>query len=253
LYIIPLTLVLASCKFRCVSPFSSSCSLHLQLQIAQAAALHVPLPFTPLWSPASVLHFLVALTLSMVALLPNMYTCLSAFIMKSLPSLVSAVVTPKCLFVLSNIIVVFLVSESKLSHDNIAAREESVLHGCQKQEVLVTEALLPASPENTNQGLERRMVMGVGEEQYAADVNEVVKMDRCEDEVIHSGLYQVDEVQEEVEELVSAGVGQDCSAEEELEERGLPPADELKQRVEDFIARFNMERQLEAQMLLCCC
>ena len=95
--------------------------------------------------------------------------------------------------------------------------------------------------------------MGVGEEQYAADVNEVVKMDRCEDEVIHSGLYQVDEVQEEVEELVSAGVGQDCSAEEELEERGLPPADELKQRVEDFIARFNMERQLEAQMLLCCC
>ncbi|XP_039839336.1 uncharacterized protein LOC120699415 [Panicum virgatum] len=207
--------------------------------------------------------FLVALTLSMVALLPNMYTCLSAFIMKSLPSLVSAVVTPKCLFVLSNIIVVFLVSESKLSRsrseplnvvdDNIAAREESVLHGCQKQEVLVTEALLPASPENTNQGLERRMVMGVGEEQYAADVNEVVKMDRCEDEVIHSGLYQVDEVQEEVEELVSAGVGQDCSAEEELEERGLPPADELKQRVEDFIARFNMERQLEAQMLLCCC
>jgi len=185
--------------------------------------------------------------------------------MESLPSLVSAVVTPKCLFVFSNIIVVFLVRESKLSRrsseplnvvdDNIAARDEGVLHGCQKQEeVLVTEALLPAIPENTKQGrLERRTVMGVGEEQDAAAVNEVVKMDRCEDEVIHSGLYQVDEVQEEVEELVSAGVGQDCSAEEELEERCLPPADELKQRVEDFIARFNMERQLEAQMLLCCC
>ena len=206
---------------------------------------------------------LAALTfLSMVALLPHLYTCLRAFFMEFLPSVISVVVTPKCLFVFSNIIVVFLVRESKLSRrsseplnvvdDNIAARDEGVLHGCQKQEeVLVTEALLPAIPENTKQGrLERRTVMGVGEEQDAAAVNEVVKTDQCEDEVIHSGL---DELQEEE---VRVGVRQDCSAstEEELEERGLPPVDELNRRVEDFIARFNMERQLEeAQMLVCCC
>lgn len=37
----------------------------------------------------------------------------------------------------------------------------------------------------------------------------------------------------------------------EEEDVGLP-TDELNRRVEDFIARFNMERQLEARMLVCC-
>ncbi|PUZ67052.1 hypothetical protein GQ55_3G400300 [Panicum hallii var. hallii] len=258
MYIIPLIiLAVASCKFPCVSPFSSSSSLHPPLQIAQAAALHVHSRIQAMDFHSRMKAILVALTfLSMVALSPNMYTYLRAFFMESLPPVVSAVVTPKCLFVFSNIIVVFLISESKLSRANIAARNESVLNGYHKQEeVLVTEALLPAIPEDTKQGLQSSMVMEVGEEQDAAAVNEALKMDQqCEDEVIHAGVYRVDELQTEVEEEVSAGVGQDCSAEEELEERGLPPADELNRRVEDFIARFNMERQLEeAQMLECCC
>jgi hypothetical protein len=45
---------------------------------------------------------------------------------------------------------------------------------------------------------------------------------------------------------------QECTAMQELQETDLPPADELNRRVEDFIARFNMERQLEAKMLVCC-
>ncbi|KAK3139754.1 hypothetical protein QOZ80_5AG0389600 [Eleusine coracana subsp. coracana] len=104
--------------------------------------------------------------------LPHIYSSTRAFFLESLPSILTAAMEPKCLFVFSNIIVVILVSESKLS---------------------------------------RRRGEGFGAEEE-----------------------------------------QECAAIQELQETDLPTADELNRRVEDFIARFNMERQLEAKMLVPC-
>lgn len=58
----------------------------------------------------------------------------------------------------------------------------------------------------------------------------------------------------EVEEQGRVELREETMEEEDSmeEEMGLP-TDELNRRVEDFIARFNMERQLEARMLVCCC
>ncbi|XP_062202778.1 uncharacterized protein LOC133905088 [Phragmites australis] len=211
--------------------------------------------------------------LCMVTWLPHMYSCIKTFFLRSLPPVVSAVVAPKCLFVFSNIIVVFLVSESKLSqssseplnaaHD-ASARDDGLLHDRQEEEEvgIVTEALRPTITGESKHEQENNIIMVVDEEQDTSVVNEGVQMNQCEEEGDHLVLHEVDEVLGEVEEEggelglvlgeeVSGELEQLCAA-EELEERDLPPADELNRRVEDFIARFNMERQLEARMLVCC-
>uniref|UniRef100_A0A0A9HI02 DUF4408 domain-containing protein n=1 Tax=Arundo donax TaxID=35708 RepID=A0A0A9HI02_ARUDO len=220
----------------------------------------------------------LALTiLSMATWFPRMYFCIRTFFMESLPSIVSAAIAPKCLFVFSNIIVVFLVSESKRSRrsakpmntsDNAAASSKGdTLDGVQEEEVVtVTKALLPMITAESKQEQGNSMVMVVDEEENTSAVNESVSMDQCEVDGDHFVLHEVDEVQGGVEEQggeldlvllelqeVTGEVEQECAAEEELEERDLPPADVLNRRVEDFIARFNMERQLEARMLVCCC
>ncbi|XP_062203511.1 uncharacterized protein LOC133905767 [Phragmites australis] len=221
---------------------------------------------------------LLALTiLCMVTWLPHMYSYLRAFFLETLPSVVSAVVAPKCLFVFSNIIVVFLVGESKVSRrssgplnttdDNAAATargEGYVLHDGQDKEEVVLEDLLPMITGESKQEQEDNMLMVVEEEQDTSAVHEGVHMDQSEEERSHLIVHELDEMQGELEEEggilelalgeeVSGDVKQECAAAEELEEMNLPPADELNRRVEDFIARFNMERQLEARMLVCCC
>ncbi|KAL6851885.1 hypothetical protein ACP4OV_020070 [Aristida adscensionis] len=219
---------------------------------------------------------LSALTiLSMVTCLPRMYSCVRAFLMESLPSIVSAIVAPKCLFVFSNIIVVFLVSESKLlrirsdprstnDNDTDAKGEGSVPHHRGDEEGVTMEHLLPTMIiGETIQGRQEDMV--VEEERGTLVVHDGLQMDLFEGECdVHVASQDTNEMkQEEKEEgelvqgdLVRVGVEEEhenkSTASEELEERDLPPADELNRRVEDFIARFNMERQLEAKMLVCC-
>ena len=83
---------------------------------------------------------LAIIILSVVTWLSHLYSCIKNF-MESLPSVVSAIIAPKCLFIFSNIIVVYLVSESKLSRrrskliktgGNTAAKDEDMLHDSQK-------------------------------------------------------------------------------------------------------------------------
>ncbi|KAL6623188.1 hypothetical protein ACP70R_033067 [Stipagrostis hirtigluma subsp. patula] len=202
-----------------------------------------------------------------VTLLPRMYSCLRIFFVESLPSIVSAVVAPKCLFVFSNIIVLYLVSQSKLSRssrelvnidDGAGARGEGgVHHGREEEEVVVREDLLPKIVEGSIQEQEN---MVVEKAHGIIVVQDVVQMDPVEEEgdvVLCDPHDMRQEKVEEVElvEAEEAKVGieeQESAVEEELEEAEVPPADELNRRVEDFIARFNMERQLEARMLVCC-
>lgn len=76
---------------------------------------------------------------------------------------------------------------------------------------------------------------------------EIVRGQFGKEEDASSISLQVED--ERVEEVMKEEEGE----EEEEDETGLP-TEELNRRVEDFIARFNMERQLEeARMIVCCC
>ncbi|CAN6347622.1 unnamed protein product [Urochloa humidicola] len=229
--------------------------------------------------------------LSVVIFLSHMYSCIKIFL-DSFPSVVSAVIAPKCLFIFSNIIVVFLVSESKLSRrrsklkktgNESAARDWNTLQDTQKhEEVDLTEVLLPAIIGEGKQEQDNNLAMIVDEEKDAPVGNEDVKMltvvdeelensvgkdgltmNQCEEKMNQLVLCNINKLLDELEdggdlelelgEEVSGDVQQEGPVEDEVEEWDLPPADELNRRVEDFIARFNMERQLEeAGMLVCC-
>ncbi|CAL4906858.1 unnamed protein product [Urochloa decumbens] len=160
-----------------------------------------------------------------------------------------------------------------------------MLQDSQKQEqVELAHVLLPAIIGERKQEQENKMAIIVDEEKDAPVGNEDVKsiiavdeeqetsvgkdnlrMHQCEEKMNQLlVLYNIDEVLDgvedggdlelELEKEVSGDVQQDGGpVEGEVEEWDLPPADELNRRVEDFIARFNMERQLEeARMFVCC-
>lgn len=218
--------------------------------------------------------------LTLVTWLSHMYSCIKNF-MESLPCVISVVIAPKCLFVFSNIIVMYLVSESKLSRRrsnkmqkasvDTAARDEDMLQDSQKQEeVVLAEALLPMIIGESNQEQENEMAMVVYEEKDAPVGNgDVVPMliamgEERETYVVNDKivLHFVDEAHEEIQEgelemdqgeAMGAHMEQEHTVDDEVGERDLPPADELNRRVEDFIARFNMERQLEESRMLVCC
>ncbi|RLN27714.1 hypothetical protein C2845_PM05G18650 [Panicum miliaceum] len=227
---------------------------------------------------------LAILILSVVTWLSHLYSCIKNF-MESLPCVVSPIIAPKCLFIFSNIIVVYLVSESKLSRrrskllkigDEAAARDEDMLQDIRKQhDHGLTEVLLPTILGESKQEQENKMAMVVDEEKDVQMLimvpeeretsigNDGVRLNQCDEKVNQLVLHSIHEVQEEAEEgkdlelelgeEVSGDVQQERAMEEESEEWDLPTADELNRRVEDFIARFNMERQLEeARMPVCC-
>lgn len=184
--------------------------------------------------------------LSLATSLPHLYSCLRTFLVVSLPSVASAVTAPKCLFVFSNIIVVFLVGECKLSHGGKSPDigDDDVLNDQRQeqeeefhQEELVMETALGAL-----------VVTGASEQEEEGNMA-VVQEEEGSLVVLQEGHHVVQMDQDEGS-IMEVRVG--FTLEEEEESSGLPAADELNRRVEDFIARFNMERQLEARMLVCC-
>jgi len=227
---------------------------------------------------------LAIIILSVVTWLSHLYSCIKNF-MESLPYVVSAIIAPKCLFIFSNIIVVYLVSESKLSRrrsklmktgDIAAANDEDMQQDIQKHEdIILTKVFLPTITGVSKQEQENKMAMVVDEEKDVQMLIVVpekretsvgkdgVRVNQCKEKVNRLVLHNIGEVRGEAEEggdlelelgeEVSGDVQRERAMEEESEEWDLPTADELNRRVEDFIARFNMERQLEeARMPLCC-
>lgn len=193
-----------------------------------------------------------------------------------LPSFVLAIVAPKCLFVFSNIIVVFLVGESKFGHpkvdkENVSAVVEGdmVVHDKEgEEEVVVDLVILAITGDDQCEELEDEEFVVLEEQVDALLSSDGVEIDQIGDEghdlavgeVVISDMMRkeeegvVDQLVLEDEEVLVEVERYRHEAEEAVEERDdLLPADELNRRVEEFIARFNMERQLEARMLVCCC
>ncbi|KAF5185370.1 hypothetical protein FRX31_025042 [Thalictrum thalictroides] len=140
--------------------------------------------------------------------------------------------SPKCLFILCNIIVVVLIGESKLVGGSKSSPTTDIYD------------------EYMNRSIALRKVRNSSSTTIVKKKEKVVRMDTVDDNVKQSGYDEA--VYEEVVEGDKGGVVVEEEASEkklEIDEKLDLPAEELNKRVEDFIARVNKQRRLEA--LLC--
>ncbi|OVA17459.1 Protein of unknown function DUF761 [Macleaya cordata] len=160
---------------------------------------------------------------------PSLWSSINAFLFVSLPNIKALVFTPKCLFIICNIIVVFLIGESKLvgskSSPDTELYEEYIRSSKTYQRVSTPQVMKKEKEMKLEVSLIEESVKRVAEEEVKEEEKEVLLVDA-----------EHEQEQEEVEE-------------EEEEENGLP-AEELNKRVEDFIARMKKQRRLEAGLLV---
>lgn len=154
---------------------------------------------------------------------PFLCSPLKHFIFFSLPSIGAFVVDPKCLFILCNMIVIFLVRESML----VGSPSSSPTPGIYDEYVKHSRSVRRSSTIQEKE--ERKLEVSLVEENVEL-IGEVVEEDTNDKEEQEQGG----------EEEEYGGV----------EEHELP-TDELNRRSEDFIERVRKQMKLEAQMMEC--
>ncbi|KAJ8634158.1 hypothetical protein MRB53_027494 [Persea americana] len=155
--------------------------------------------------------------------LASLCSFMKLFFLGSLPNTGAFVVGPKCLFVLGNMIVIYLVRESKLAG---SSSSDSPTSDAYDEYVKHSRGLIKLST------VERK------EKSEVSLIEENV-------EVITETIVEDEEKKGREDKNMKKGVV-DLDREEEF---GLP-ADELNKRVENFIARVNEQRKLEAKMMV---
>ncbi|KAJ6713713.1 MYELIN TRANSCRIPTION FACTOR 1-LIKE [Salix viminalis] len=162
----------------------------------------------------------------------------------SLPNKLSSCFGPKCLFILVNAIVVFLVGESRL-----VGSQSSPVGEIYDEYVERSRSLRGVSPHQDEEDKQETDQ----DRQTHIQVKEVVVKEQGTKEVTEltneGGKHGHEEFEVEGDQHGEKEILEE--EEEEEEESGLPP-EELNRRVEEFIARINKQRSLEAQFLVCC-
>ncbi|EXB40326.1 hypothetical protein L484_017468 [Morus notabilis] len=171
-----------------------------------------------------------------------------------LPNIWSSFLNPKCLFIVFNVIVAFLVGESKL-----LGSQPSPANDIYDEYVARSRRFQGQHKYFSNLGEEQKEerkleVLDVSKEIVYED-KEIALEDK-QDKHDHEKLEEEEEEEEEEdddEEFKEAENNIDSEHEErdcEEDSEGLP-AEELNRRVEDFIARINKQRWFEARMMIC--
>ncbi|XP_042381075.1 uncharacterized protein LOC121973788 [Zingiber officinale] len=153
-----------------------------------------------------------ALLLGLFMSSPNWLPCFFSSAKFFIAKAIAMAAGPKFVFMVSNVIIVVLVGESRLSKkpaERVEIYEEYLIKSQRAQSLAMAE---------------------------------VKEKEGFDDEAKEEAL--IEEKEEEVSEVEEE--------EEEVEGEGSLPAEELNRRVEDFIAKVNLQRQLEAKMLICC-
>ncbi|KAF6161529.1 hypothetical protein GIB67_009408 [Kingdonia uniflora] len=158
---------------------------------------------------------------------------LEAFLFVYLPNIGILLFSPKCLFVVCNIIVVFLVVESKFGGSRPSPATEIYEEYVKRS---ASFKKLPSTPLEKNE--------------------EVVKLDLC---LVEESIKKViiekgkREGKDQEEEDTNDDDGEEKNEKDENLDAGNEdigfPTEELNQKVEDFIARINRQRILEARLL----
>ncbi|KAJ3671849.1 hypothetical protein LUZ60_007928 [Juncus effusus] len=204
----------------------------------------------------------LGLLFSTVTWVPQVYSFLSIFFSVSLPSILSMVIAPKCLFIVSNMIILFLFGEFKTcictsDNDSCHVRvSEKLEENSERREMAALEDAKERDVEIVEEKTEMELVplveereLELSEERNETEKIEVVetehqlvKTDRIEGE----GEMEMVEYQDEMERTEGE---EEMEREEEME--GLP-TEVLNRKVEEFIAKVNLQRRLEARMAILC-
>ncbi|XAR64368.1 hypothetical protein NMG60_11024676 [Bertholletia excelsa] len=176
-----------------------------------------------------VLHSITALISTLLCSFPFWYPKLCSsveqFFLVSLPNFKASFFNPKCLFVLGNAIIVFLVGESKLAGSGSYPPAGEIYDEYAERMRTMHEVSVHVERKDENVGFETEESLEMIEDKY-----------------------MIEEEQAEEAQARDPDGDDHESEEEEQEESGLP-AEELNKRVEDFIAMFNRQRWLEAREL----
>ncbi|KAG5249670.1 hypothetical protein OIU76_003681 [Salix suchowensis] len=207
-------------------------------------------------------HSFLALTCSLLCSFPlwfpSLCSSMKQFLSLSIPYKYPSFFGPKCLFILLNVIVVFLVGQSRLDGSHSSPAGEIY------DEYVERSWSLRGVSAHLDMEEESQLEMNLVDQETNIQDKEVVLEEEAA-ELTYKGDKEValkEEDAGEVHELTSKGnkdaheevkVEEDKHEKKEIseEESGLPP-EELNRRVEEFIARVNRQRWLEAQLLVCC-
>ncbi|KAJ4766027.1 hypothetical protein LUZ62_076402 [Rhynchospora pubera] len=204
--------------------------------------------------------FVLGFVLSSLTWLPQVYNSLILFFSVSLSNIISVAVAPKCLFIVFHLIVIFLFGESKLGkctkkevQDYVAISEKVEYFGVERK------MLSYEISKETNVGIiEENEVEGIVQESDVEVVAVVEEKDIVEvvAEREETGIQEFDEAERECEEIERREYEEmelkELEMEREEEEIEGWPAEELNKKVEDFIAKVNMQLRLEARMTISC-
>jgi hypothetical protein len=172
------------------------------------------------------------------------------FLFTSLPNISSFFVNPKCLFIVVNVIVVFLVGESKIVSSN-----SSPVNELYDKQVEMSQSLRGNS--TLEEGKERKMEMNSDAYDGCSKRNQSLKgdstlLEKKEERKLEMNLMEdsVDRIAGKEMKKEDVKVDDDDDDDGEGEEEGLP-AEELNKRADEFIARVNKQIWLEAKLLVC--
>ncbi|XP_042507991.1 uncharacterized protein LOC122084050 [Macadamia integrifolia] len=149
----------------------------------------------------SLTAFIFTLFCSSPLWFPTLFSSSKSFLFISIPKMRSFLFNPKCLFIVCNIIIVFLVGESKLMGSSSSSSSSADIY----DEYMKRSQTLQRFSSQEEKIEERKVEMPLNEE---------------------ISTHRVHEDGEEEE------------------------GDDLKKRAEDFIARVNRQRRLEAEQLI---
>ncbi|XP_078171752.1 uncharacterized protein LOC144565786 [Carex rostrata] len=186
--------------------------------------------------------------LSSLTWVPQVYHFFIIFFSVSLPKIISMAVAPKSLFIVSNLIVIFLFGESKLGKCT-KNDEYDCMIGNEKVEYFEVERKM-LSYEISKETDHVEII----QENKEVEVVEVVEERDIVDIVDKKEIIMIQEDGEEGERECEEMEMREDEEEMEREEEEMEewPAEEFNKRVEDFIAKFNMQIRLEARMAISC-
>ncbi|CAN6464682.1 unnamed protein product [Victoria cruziana] len=207
---------------------------------------------------------LLGLFLSCPLWLHPLCSCIKSFAFVSVPKAITYVLRPKVLFVISNVIIFVLFGESKLLgspnsgpdiYDEYVKRKKrynqrpAVPAAGEKEVCYEEKAVIEKSIVKVGSIEDRETDEEDNGDEYGEEVEAEKSMEDLEEEEDTEDKRVVEESEEEEIEEAEGGM-EELEGEEEEEDCGLPVA-ELNKRVEEFIAKVNHQRRLEARMFSC--
>lgn len=234
------------------------------------------------------LHFLAALACSVVCSYPlwgnSLSSSMNHFCLISLPYMWSSFFNPKCIFVVVNVIVIFLLGESKLISTSSSIEGEIYNEYVQRSRSLrristprqkTKDQTKPVKGELKEESMvEKKETLEEVKEieekvEDAKDIDEISSKEErsLKEEDQHEGRdgdvnvheatlsdpirVQISEDEQVEMPLAIVEKLEDRKEKEKREEDGGLPTDELNKRVEAFIARINQQRWIEANSIVC--